>query len=196
MLLCIFFVFFSAQAVVERAFVGNGEQKADCAIVFGAAVVGARLPGSAIIRRITKAVQLLQAGNVRKLVLSGGHGEGQPLSESEVMREQAHAQGVDDHLMLLESASRSTWENIAFSRPLLAQCSSVLAVSDRYHLARIRMIAYRQGWGSLAAVPATTGETSPTEGESELREILGILYYGFFADFFVDHAALPRWIIS
>lgn len=188
-------LFLSAYASVVHGFLGNGESSADCVLVFGAAVVGNRLPGPAIIRRVDRASNLYLDGDVGTIVFSGGKGIGNARSEAEVMREQAIARGVKANDIVLESESRSTWENIAYSAPIVRpRCTSVVAVSDRYHLERIRMIAKRQGWGTLATVPATDDLNFPRAGESVLREVFGVLYYGMFADIFLNNERVRTWL--
>jgi uncharacterized SAM-binding protein YcdF (DUF218 family) len=91
-------------------------------------------------------VELYTKGQIRRMYVSGGRGDDAPVSEARVMATVARELGVPEEEMVLEEESRSTWENIAFTHPLMAQCRSVVAVSDSYHVGRIRMIASIQGW--------------------------------------------------
>src|SRR6266436_689152 len=93
---------------------------ADAAIVLGAAVV-AGLPTPVFEERIRHAVDLYQHGRVRMLILTGGIGEGDTLSESEVARAFCLAHGVPAQDIAIERQSHTTYENLLQARALLAE---------------------------------------------------------------------------
>lgn len=174
----------AAYVIIHSHFDGTAELPADCALVFGAAVYGQNLPGPAITRRVAAAAALYRDGQVNTLILSGGMGQGRGVSESEasVMRALAIELGVADEDMMLEEGSHSTWENIANARNLTSGCSSVVGVSDQYHLARIELLSWRQGWGELQTVPAQDRPPARSEQRSVLREMFAYVYYALYID--------------
>lgn len=161
---------------VYSQFQGNARFPAGCALVFGSAVAGGGEAGPGIRRRIEAASALYRAAKVRRLIVSGGRGEGSIVSEAQVMREEALRLGVPERDVQVEERSTSTWENIQFAQPLLQGCSSVVAVSDRYHLARIRLTAWRQGV-TLGTFPASQLVDPLFEVQAVVREALGNLVY-------------------
>jgi uncharacterized SAM-binding protein YcdF (DUF218 family) len=169
---------------IRSHFAGTAHLPAQCAVVFGASVYGYDMPGPAIMRRVGKAAQLYRDGQVQRLILSGGVGKGSGRSESEamVMRNTAIELGVDPSDILLEPSSHSTWENLLFARPLTEGCDTVVGVSDQFHLARIRFLAWRQGWGELQTVPAQERPPAAFERKSVVREMFAMVYYLFFLD--------------
>jgi vancomycin permeability regulator SanA len=169
---------------IRSYFGGTATLPSECAIVFGAAVYGYDLPGPAIVRRVGKAAALYHEGNVQTLILSGGTGKGSGVSESEasVMRAYAMELGVDPMDIILESASHSTWENLLFARPLTEQCKKVIGISDQFHLARIELLSWRQGWGELDTIPAEERPPAISERRSLVREVFAMLYYAFYLD--------------
>lgn len=161
---------------------GNAKFPADCGIVFGTAVWAVRngagevvgaTAGPGIERRVITAAHLVEEGSLRRLFLSGGKGEGNPKSEAEVMREVAREQGIPARLLMVEDRARSTWENLENTRPLTSGCSSVVAISDGYHLARIGLQAQIQGF-ALTTYPATPRPSMLFFLRSWLREAAGI----------------------
>jgi len=168
--------------IVYAHFDGTGELPADCAVVFGAAVYGLNQPGPAIVRRVGAAAELYRDGSVKRLFLSGGLGNGNRKSEASVMRDQALRLGVSASDITLEEESHSTWENIANTKPLTEDCTSVIGISDQYHLARIELLSWRQGWGELQTFPAQDRPPVESEKRSLLREVLAFLYYIMFVD--------------
>lgn len=163
-------------------FYGNAELPVDCGLVFGAAISGRNGAGPAIVRRVDGAADLWKSEQVQKLILTGGKGDSWRLSEAAVMRQQAIRDGVDGRDIFIEDSARSTKQNLANSRKIVEEnCASVVAISDQYHLARIRLLARQSGWGSLRTygVPAR-----PERGESRsvIREWAAYMYYAFGAD--------------
>lgn len=161
---------------------------AECALVFGAAVHRGDVAGPAIYRRVRTAVELYREGEVERLILTGGLGESlyQQKSEADVMRDVALTMGVDSGDVVLEEQAQSTWENIQFSEPLLADCDSIVGISDRYHLARIALIAEKRGWENVGTFPASQHPTFLFELRSVLREAVGLMYYSFLQRGVID----------
>lgn len=167
--------------VIVSSFGGSSELPADCAVVFGAAVYDDR-PSPAILRRVSTAVDLYHRRMVKTLFLTGGKGSRDRTTEARVMRRIAVRDGVDPRDIILEERARSTWENLLLTRPLTASCGSVVAISDEFHLARISLLAARQGWGMLQTVPAGIPGSARAEARSVLREAAGYLYYALRLD--------------
>jgi vancomycin permeability regulator SanA len=175
-------VLLAVYVIIYSHFDGTAELPADCALVFGAAVYAQSRPGPAITRRVAAAAALYREEKIQKLILSGGRGEGVRHSEAQVMRAFAIELGVAGNDIIIEDESHSTWENIAHSKNLTSQCSSVVAVSDQYHLARIELLSWRQGWGDLQTVPAQDRPPEDSEKRSVYREVLAFIYYVFYID--------------
>jgi uncharacterized SAM-binding protein YcdF (DUF218 family) len=176
----------SALCAVLSQFHGTGMPPADCAVVFGAAVTAGDRPGPAMTRRIATAAALYRDGKVKRLFLTGGRGgTGRGDSEAAVMEREAIAQGVSPADLTLEDTSRSTIENLRFTRPLTSGCSSVLGISDGFHLARIRLLASQIGWNALQTYPTEGRPTPALEDRSVAREVLGYIYYVYHLHAFV-----------
>jgi uncharacterized SAM-binding protein YcdF (DUF218 family) len=186
-------VAFSLLAILA-GFRGNAAFPADCGLVFGAAISGTSTAGPAIIRRVGEAARLWKEGKVHTLILTGGKGDSWRMSEGAVMRQEAIRDGVDGRDILIEDSARSTKENLANSRILVKKhCQTVVAISDRYHLGRIRLLAKKAGWGSLPthgvdepALPEGM-MTTPFHAKvrTVLRELAAYAYYAFGADRFL-----------
>jgi vancomycin permeability regulator SanA len=188
MVLCLLVVGGAYLQVTEH-FKGKATLPADCALVFGAAVAGNQ-PGPAITRRVSTAAALYRAKKVTTLFLSGGRGEGNRQSEALVMKREALKQGVDEKDIVLEDQSHSTWENILYSKNLTSHCSSVVGISDGYHLARIELIAKRQGWGELQTFPSDIRPPTDSELKSVHREVFAYVFYLLRLDHWMTTDAL------
>ena len=156
---------------------GQGSGGTVCALVFGAAVHRGALPGPGITRRVGTATRLYHEGILQHIILSGGKGEDGMASEAEVMRDVALENEIPAGDLTLEDQSRSTWENLLNSRPLTGSCTSVIGISDRYHLARIAYLAHRQGWEDIRTLPSDLEAPWYFEVRSISREVAALLYY-------------------
>ena len=155
---------------------------ADCGIVFGTAVwpvydkkgsIVATAAGPGMTRRVTAAVELFQQGRLHRVFMTGGKGDGNQRSEAGVMKELGITLGIPAERITVEDRARSTWENILNTRPLTTGCTSVVGISDGYHLARIALIAHMQGW-ELPTYPATVKPNWLFNARNQLREAAGI----------------------
>lgn len=135
----------------------NPDARADAALVLGAAVWNGR-PSPVFAERIHHAITLYQRGQVRSLVFTGGVGSGDTAAEGTVAARYAIARGVPAEAVLVEAASRTTWDNLALAQPLLAAngLRTVVIVSDPHHLRRAGMIARRLGLDHVLSPTPTT----------------------------------------
>ena len=120
------------------------------ALVLGAAVRPDGTASPTLALRVAHAVALWRAGEVERICLTGGQGRhGAP--EAHVARALALAAGVPPDALLVEDRSVTTFENIAFARPLLD--GPIVLVSNRWHLPRARLIAALLGMAVSGSGP-------------------------------------------
>ena len=165
---------------VVSQFSGNAVFPVDCAVVFGSAVHKGGEAGPGIQRRTETAVHLMEEGNVERLIFTGGTGEGNRMSEARVMRNVALRMGVAPEFMHMEEGATSTWQNVKFVRPFVQNCDSVVGISDRYHLARIRFAAWQNDLDMMVH-PADKTANIIFELRAIVREALGNVVYVFAA---------------
>jgi uncharacterized SAM-binding protein YcdF (DUF218 family) len=123
--------------------------------VLGAAVLAPGLPGAALIRRTEHGINVLFASNARYLLLSGGS-LGDAPAEAMLMAEIARHRGVARERIVLEQASRNTFENAVYSGAIIRRegWRRVIVVTDGYHLPRALYCFRRLGLSvEGAAVP-------------------------------------------
>ncbi len=131
-------------------------RRADVAIVLGAAQYDGK-PSPVFTRRLQEALRLFRRGVVKLILVSGGKAKGDRYSEGEAGCRYLYQHGVNEQNLLCETESRSTWENLLFSKPLLAG-RTALIVSDAPHLPRALLLARRlginaQGWPVNGSYP-------------------------------------------
>lgn len=118
---------------------------ADYIVVLGCGVIGTRVT-PLLAARIEKGMELLRYNPGAMLILSGGKGPGEDISESEAMTAYAVAAGVGHGKILMEEKSVSTWENLQFSRQLMeGEKPEIIIVTTSYHVFRALLLARKQG---------------------------------------------------
>lgn len=133
----------------------------DAIIVLGAAQYQGR-PSPVLRARLDHAIALHRDSVAPVLILTGGVGVGDTISEAEVGRRYAVRQGVDHRQIIVERAGLSTEQSIRAVARLMEKrgMSSAVLVSDPFHMLRLRIVAGRHGIRS---------NTSPTRS-SPIRE--------------------------
>jgi uncharacterized SAM-binding protein YcdF (DUF218 family) len=110
------------------------------AVSAGATSASGELELTAAADRVTRALELVRAGRVRHLVLSGGPPFPRPgeVSEPELVRDRLVAWGVPPERILVETGSRNTRENAIETARLLAAhgLERVLLVTSAAHAPR------------------------------------------------------------
>ncbi len=117
----------------------------DYALVLGAKVNG-ETPSLSLQYRLESALYYAEHHPHVTLILSGGQGPDELISEAEAMKRYLVARGIPKSRLIVEKNSSSTYENILYSRDLLpSSTEGVTIITSDYHLARARKIADKLG---------------------------------------------------
>ena len=127
----------------------------DAIVVLGAAQYAGR-PSPVLKARLDHAIKLWNRGLARKLVLTGGRGTGDTISEAAVGRRYVMRAGVSDSAILLENEGRTTSASLQAVAGIMKQqrLEKAILVSDPFHMLRLQILARQFGFSSV---------TSPTQ---------------------------------
>ena len=127
---------------------------ADVAVVLGARVYADGHLSDALADRVRTACQLYRSGLVKKLLFSGGPGEG-AVHETEGMKRMALQLGVESRDILVDEGGLNTQATVKDTEAICSRLhySRILVVSHFYHLPRIKLAYQRDGW-DVFTVPA------------------------------------------
>lgn len=166
---------FAATMIEIASFDASSGQRADAAIVLGAASWGLT-PSPVFRERIRQAVSLYRSGQVRKIIFTGGRRLDTDSYEAEVGRSTAISLGAAPSDILVETCSRSTEENLerAFAVGKDNGLTSYLIVSDPLHLRRAQAIADALG---MTAAPSATTTSRIQSVPVKLRFVLREAYF-------------------
>lgn len=164
----------------EALQVGGG--RVGAALVLGAAQWNGD-PSPVLRARLDHALDLYRRGQVRQIILTGGTGPGDTISEAAAGKQYLIDQGLTADVLLLEDRGTTTWESLQNAVPLARanRIGAVMLVSDPFHMLRSIKMARDLGliaYGSpTRSSPIAAG--SAEETRAVLREAWAYLVYLF-----------------
>ena len=120
-------------------------EEVDYMIVLGAGLRGEDVSPT-LKARLDQAIAYYKFHPKTMIIVSGGQGPDEVISEAEAMRRYLEEMGIPGESIIKEDHSTTTLENIAFSKEILRKreeaVESILIVTHDYHLLRAQMLAY------------------------------------------------------
>ena len=114
--------------------------------------------------RLDTALAYLEEHPEMTVVVTGGQGDDEPVSEAQCMYDYLTEHGVEPERIWQEDQSHNTWQNVRYTLALLEEkgadtSAGVVLVSSGFHLTRARMLWERASGGagelSTLAAPCT-----------------------------------------
>lgn len=129
-------------------------------IVLGAGVNGST-PSLSMCNRLDAALDYLSADPDALVIVSGGQGAGEDITEASAMADYLAAHGVDSARIVQEDQSRTTRENLGNSFAILRErgydpADGVGIVTSEYHLYRAKRMARALGADPVGIAAETT----------------------------------------
>jgi len=136
------------------------DAEVDALIVLGAGLRNGA-PSMILRTRLNAAIRYQESRGDTPIIVSGGLGEGETITEAEAMFRYLSARGVDESLIWKEEESTSTRENLAYSLAIMEkngldiENAKVAIVSNEFHLYRAKLIAGKAGVEAVGVAAAT-----------------------------------------
>ena len=144
--------------IISGSHTDNGD--VDCLIILGAGLYG-EYPSRVLVSRLDTALEYLKGKDDIPIIVSGGQGPGESITEADAMLRYLLRNGVDEGRVRKEDRSSSTKENIAFSLALLEDSGldagemKVAIVTSEFHLFRAKYIAGQLGLDAIGVAAKT-----------------------------------------
>lgn len=160
-------------------------QKVDVVIVLGAATYNGSV--SPIYReRLNHGIQLYQEGYATKIIVTGGMGEGNEVSDAYAAKQYALSWGIPEEDVLTEDTSTITQENLENSKTIMDEkgYTTAIIVSDPLHMKRAMLLAKDAGITAYSSPTPTTLYISPrTKIPFLIREVFFYMGYKWYRIF-------------
>lgn len=142
--------------LVVSAMGSKGSQNLDYVVVLGAHVQG-ETPSKALRKRLEAALDYAEKNPDTMLVLTGGQGYGEDITEAECMRRWLIERGISEERLILEDQSTSTKENLLFARELTGCHQKRTGIlSNDFHIYRALQLARSLGYGQAEGIAASS----------------------------------------
>lgn len=154
-LFCLYF--FLVELGVLICLPSQGKENLDYIIVLGAAVYGTE-PSPVLQKRLETAAAYLKRNQDTVVIVSGGQGPGEDISEAGCMETFLLEEGICKSRIIREEKSETTVENIRFSGShIQEQEASVGIVSSNFHIFRAVVTARSNGLKHACGIAAPFG---------------------------------------
>ena len=176
--------------VVETVFVSclflcgdsdNADYGEDAVIVLGAGIHGEKV-GVGLQGRLDRAVEYHLKNPNALIIVSGGQGPGEDITEALAMERYLIARGVSADKIIKEEKSTSTNENFRFSKTILDERFGdgykVAFITTDYHIYRAENIAEKEGISNITHLHSDSGWY--TVFPNGLRESFAVMKMWFF----------------
>lgn len=147
-------LFLIVEGQIIHAFLQRKDTDVDYLIVLGAQVRGKTVTDS-LRRRLDKATDYLILHPHTSVIVSGGQGKGESVTEARAMRRYLCGRGIARERILLEENSSDTWENLRFSARLMKDIKCPAAVvTNNFHIYRALLLGAELGFHELRGIAA------------------------------------------
>ncbi|SHK31078.1 DUF218 domain-containing protein [Hathewaya proteolytica DSM 3090] len=148
---------------LEAIIIVNGTEERigspNIVMVLGAGLRG-ETPTATLAYRLDTAAEYLKKNNSAKVIVSGGQGKDEMITEASAMEKYLINCGIESERIIKEEQSINTKENFQYTRKKLDEegydkNEKVLIVTNSFHMARAKLLAERNGFEAY-------GESAPS----------------------------------
>ena len=142
------------EGLVLSGFHYSASQNADYMIVLGAQWKSTG-PSYVLQKRLDKALDYLKENPDTCVIVSGGQGSDEVVSEAAGMKEYLIEHGIAEERICMEDRSTSTVENLKFSAEFLdTEKDNIILVTNNFHMFRALKLAQKQGYQQVEGLVA------------------------------------------
>lgn len=150
----LFLIFCAVEIVILSAIIPSSFDELSTIIILGACVKGKTITG-ALQKRLDKGADYLLAHNDTKVIVSGGQGKGEDVTEAFAMKSYLVDKGIDTKRIIMEEKSRSTEENLKYSLSYIKNADEKVGiVTNNFHVYRSIKLAKRAGYKDVVGISA------------------------------------------
>lgn len=168
------FTIFEGRIIYEGRVIDR--EKPDYLMVLGAGLRGDKI-STTLLYRLESAVEFNREYPDVKIIVSGGQGEGEDITEALAMKNYLISHGIDESLIISEDKSTNTYENFLYTKNLLdrevgSEDYTITVISNDFHMYRAKYIGKKVGFNCLG-YPAKSHISSTVI--FHVREFFGVM---------------------
>lgn len=128
----------------------SGKLDADYVVVLGSGLKEGNQLSQTLQMRLDASLSYVMDHSEIPIIVSGGQGPDEDLSEAEAMRNYLVHNGISQQRIILENKSTSTEENLLFSKAILTKQGinhpKIIIITSDYHMFRAKLIAKKMDY--------------------------------------------------
>lgn len=176
----IFVIGLSIFIVIEGIILYEGHHKeigkTDYLMVLGAGIKGEEI-STTLKYRLDTAIEFNELNPDVKIIVSGGRGQGEDVTEAYAMKKYLIENGINENLIISEDKSTNTYENFIFTKELLQKVNpnsdyKITVVTNNFHMYRAKYLGEQVGFECLG-YPAPAHKS--TTFNFHVREFFGVI---------------------
>ncbi|WP_346939195.1 YdcF family protein [uncultured Clostridium sp.] len=143
-------IFFVLEGLIIYTGTIEDDRITDYVLVLGAGINKEQISKS-LRFRLNKAIEFNKVHGNIPIIVSGGMGKGEDITEALAMKRYLVSNGVDENNIIMEGKSTNTYENFKFSKAIMENKSkekdniSVTLITNRFHMFRAKYIGVNTG---------------------------------------------------
>ncbi len=126
-------------------------------VVLGAGVKEDGTPTLSLANRLERSIIYAEKHPETLIVVSGGQGRTEPMSEAEAMAQYLVDRGVKPERIIIEDRATSTMENFKYTREIIGNQDEIAFVTNDFHVFRSSILARRNGFTAYGYGTQTPG---------------------------------------
>lgn len=166
------FVIAEGCIIIGSVYTPVPEKQPEYVIILGSGIKEDGSPTVALLNRLERGITYAAEHPDTYIIVSGGQGRNEPMSEGLAMAQYLKSRGVAPERIIIEDKSTSTMENFKFSKELIGDQKEVAFITNDFHIFRSTILARRNGLIGY-------GYGTPTPGivlvNSYLREFFALV---------------------
>lgn len=138
------------ETVIIASAIPTKKTDSDYLVVLGAGLRG-EIPSLTLVQRLDRSLEYIKNNPNIKIVVSGGKGPGETITEAEAMKRYLIKNGVNEERIIKEDKSTNTSENLKFTAKILKEMNKteslkITIVTSDFHVFRAKFLAARHGF--------------------------------------------------
>lgn len=165
-------LFLVVEGCIISGFSRKGPVGLDYLVVLGAQMKASG-PSKALGYRLDEAIRYLEENPDTQVIVSGGQGADEHISEAQGMQDYLVEKGIAPERIIMEDQSKNTFQNLTFSAEYLNRGEDAVGVvSNNFHVFRATKIAEKAGYEKVYGI-AAKGEPF-LQFNNMMREFFGV----------------------
>lgn len=142
-------IFIGIESIILYQGNTSSNEYGDYIVVLGAGLLHGDELSASLLYRLEKAVEVHKKTPETPIIVSGGQGADETISEAQAMKTYLVSQGIPEDIILMEDKSTNTSENLRYSKEIMeahgTSTNQISLITNGFHMHRASFLAKQEG---------------------------------------------------